>query len=69
MNAADVSPTATSPSLKIALQSWQIPIFAWIVSRMIGSIGLVVTPTPEGKWFNAASVVTTENLFFNFKST
>jgi len=52
MTSAAVPPGVTLPRLKIALQSWQIPIFAWIISRMIGVVGLVVWPTAEGKWFN-----------------
>lgn len=33
--------------------SWRIPLVAWVVSRVLGFIALVVTPTPDGRWFNA----------------
>lgn len=52
MGTVDASVTPTLPRLKTAVQMWQIPILAWIVSRVIGCIGLVVTPLPDGKWFN-----------------
>lgn len=52
MGTVDASVTPTLPRLKSAVQMWQIPILAWIVSRVIGCIGLVVIPTPDGKWFN-----------------
>jgi hypothetical protein len=52
MGAADVSVTPSLPRLKSAVKVWQIPILAWIVSRLIGCLGLVVMPTSEGKWFN-----------------
>ena len=29
---------------------------AWVVSRALGFIALVVTPTPDGRWFNAFGV-------------
>ena len=29
---------------------------AWVVSRVLGFIALVVTPTPDGRWFNAFGV-------------
>ncbi len=29
---------------------------AWLVSRVLGFIALVVTPTPDGRWFNAFGV-------------
>jgi len=48
----DASLIPTLPRIKSAVQSWYIPIFAWIVSRVIGCIGLVVWPTAQGKWFN-----------------
>ena len=53
MGTADVSVTPALPRLKSAAQVWQIPILAWIVSRVIGCLGLVVAPTAEGKWFNS----------------
>ena len=53
MGTADVSVTPALPRLKSAAQVWQIPILAWIVSRVIGCLGLVVAPTAEGKRFNS----------------
>lgn len=53
MGTVDVSPASTQPRLKSAVGSWYIPISAWIISRMIGVVGLVVWPTAEGKWFNS----------------
>ena len=53
MAPVDVSPGSTRPRLKSAVGSWYIPISAWIISRMIGVVGLVVWPTAEGKWFNS----------------
>ncbi|MGB8857715.1 MAG: hypothetical protein WCC60_00590 [Ilumatobacteraceae bacterium] len=32
--------------------SWRIPVLAWLVSRALGFVALVVTPTPDGRWFN-----------------
>lgn len=29
---------------------------AWVVSRVLGFVALVVTPTPDGRWFNAFGV-------------
>lgn len=29
---------------------------AWVVSRALGFVALVVTPTPDGRWFNAFGV-------------
>ncbi len=52
MGTVDASVTPTLPRLKTAVQMWQIPILAWIVSRIIGCIGLGVKPLPDGKWFN-----------------
>jgi len=48
----DASVTPVLPRLTSAVRLWQIPILAWIVSRVIGCIGLVVWPTAQGKWFN-----------------
>ena len=53
MATVDVSPASAQPRLKSAVESWYIPILAWIISRMIGVVGLVVWPTAEGKWFNS----------------
>ena len=53
MATVDVSPASTQPRLKSAVKVWHIPILAWIVSRLIGVVGLVVWPTAEGKWFNS----------------
>ena len=52
MGIVDASVTPTLPRLTSAIRLWQVPILAWIVSRVIGCIGLVVSPTPAGKWFN-----------------
>jgi hypothetical protein len=53
MGTVDVSVSPALPRLKNAVRLWQIPILAWFVSRVIGCLGLVVTPTVEGKWFNS----------------
>ena len=52
MGIVDASVTPVLPRLTSAVRLWQIPILAWIVSRVIGCIGLVVWPTAQGKWFN-----------------
>ena len=48
MAAAPISPRG------VALRnSWRTPLMAWLVSRALGAFALVVTPTPDGRWFNA----------------
>ena len=34
-------------------KSVRTPLLAWLVSRALGAFALVVTPTPDGRWFNA----------------
>jgi len=52
MGTVDASVTPPLARSKSAVRLWQVPIWAWIVSRVIGCIGLVVWPTAQGKWFN-----------------
>ncbi len=52
MGTLDASVTPPLARFKSAVRLWQVPILAWIVSRVIGCIGLVVWPTAQGKWFN-----------------
>ena len=42
----------TSPRGIARWGSWRTPVLAWVVSRLLGFVALVVTPTPDGRWFN-----------------
>jgi hypothetical protein len=53
MDCVDVTPSSAVQSIGTQIRVWQIPIVAWLVSRIIGCIGLVVWPTAEGRWFNS----------------
>ena len=46
---------AAHPSLRgiPRWSSWRIPLTAWLLSRALGFLALVVTPTPDGRWVNA----------------
>lgn len=52
MGSVEVSPSSASRKIVSRICLWQIPIFAWFASRVIGCIGLVVWPTAQGHWFN-----------------
>lgn len=53
MGRVEVSPSSTVRSFGEQIRLWHTPIVAWLVSRIIGCIGLVVWPTSQGNWFNS----------------
>ena len=57
MGAQNGSSTSASlkqnPRLLTKFQNWTVPVVAWMTTRIIGCIGLVVWPTSEGRWFHS----------------
>ena len=45
--------------------AWRVPLAAWVLSRAVGVLGLVVTPTPEGRWFTSAGLTTMDGNWFS----
>jgi hypothetical protein len=45
-------------------REWRLPLLAWTVSRVIGFVALVVTPTPDGRWVNGFGLTTMDGRWY-----
>ena len=52
MVAAVAPQDTTAKTLFAHLRGWKVPFVAWLISRLIGCLGLVVWPNRQGEWFN-----------------